>query len=44
MQTVQKTRRAPLQARPRKVSDSEFKQIVHDVSDRYNKTLEYLAR
>lgn len=44
MQSVQKARRAPLKARPREVTDAEFKQAVHDFSDRYKKTLEYLAR
>lgn len=44
MQSVQKTRRAPLKARPREVTDAEFEQAVRDLSDRYKKTLEYLAR
>lgn len=44
MQSVQKNRRAPLKARPREVTDAEFEQAVRDFSDRYKKTLEYLAR
>jgi hypothetical protein len=44
MQAVQKTRRAPLHARPRKVDDAEFRKVAENVSDRYSKTLEYLAR
>lgn len=34
MQSVQKTRRAPLKARPREVTDAEFEQAVRDFSDR----------
>lgn len=44
MRTVRKNQRVALKARPRKVDEAEFERVVNEVSNRYSKTLEYLAR